>query len=229
MQRWMRLSNIFLLTTLLAAGISCASAGGVASGVSGQVRLLTVTNQTGGTLKLLFISPSDSQYWGPDVLGATRTLAQGASAGFYLHYAAACGRFDIMGVHTDNSTFRIQGFEVCDDRQNQSVALQSSHSADPLGGMRLAKLRFRNIASQTMRLVFVSPHDSRSWGVDFLGQTTTLARGQTLELVIPTSQEAVRYNVMAAGEDDRQYTFNIDIDRSSETFTFPIEDSDLRQ
>ncbi len=218
-----------VLFVFFAAG-ACASAGGATEGgVSRQVRLLRIHNQTGATLKYLFVSPSDSDFWGPDALGSSTTLRSGQSAGFYLHYPEACGNFDILGIHEDNRSFRINAFEVCDSRENQSVALQAEHSAGEQGALRFARLRFRNEASDVIRLLFVSPNDSKAWGVDYLGQAATLARGATIEWVIPVSTQAVRYNVMAADQTDRQYIFNIDVDRSNPTFTFAIEDSDRRR
>ena len=38
------------------------------------LNLITFTNSTGRTIEFIFLSPGDSEYWGPEILGSERVL-----------------------------------------------------------------------------------------------------------------------------------------------------------
>ena len=50
---------------------------------SENLNLVTFTNRTAAVIEFIFLSPGDSEYWGPEILGSERTLDVGSSLGFF--------------------------------------------------------------------------------------------------------------------------------------------------
>jgi hypothetical protein len=65
------------------------------------------------------------------------------------------------------------------------------------------------------------------WGVDQLDQETILSPGEVYSVLLPISDEAVRYDVRAVDEDQDTYTFFVEIDPDREEHFYSIENSDL--
>ena len=49
-----------------------------------ELNRVTIVNRTGYDFIYVFFSPGDSDHWGPDILGTSRTLDDGRKASFYV-------------------------------------------------------------------------------------------------------------------------------------------------
>ncbi len=187
---------------------------------SQQVKQLTIINKTGSELKYLFVSPNDSDNWGPDILGSERTLPNNGNVSFFTHYPEACGKFDLMGVADGGAKFVARAVEVCDNRNNQRANLTAQNRQQGTANYQYAKLTFTNNTDVTIRFLFVSPSDSQYWGADYMDKDTTLDPGASHSILVPVSGNSVTYNVMGVDENEEQHKFDIDVDNSQEEYNF---------
>ena len=121
-----------------------------------ELNLVTFENNTGSEITYLYFSPEDSSNWGPDVLGATRVLEDGDSLGFYIHYPDSCNEFDVMAEDSEENTFVLFGYEICDDEQ-PVFEFVSKDLNDDVVITDLIELGIRNDTDYEMLYVFISP------------------------------------------------------------------------
>ncbi len=81
------------------------------------LNLVYFENLTRNTIEFIFLSPGDSEYWGPDLLNAEQVLGTGETLGFYLLYPNDCDSFDIMAVDENDSTMIIYDYMICDGEE----------------------------------------------------------------------------------------------------------------
>ena len=186
---------------------------------------VTFVNQTGYDVVYLFFSPSDSEYWGVDILGAGRTLDAGQKLTFYVYYADACNTFDFLAIDIDGDAYTMWDVELCDG-VSRVIPVSLSELAGPFGEMDFATVTLDNRLMERIDYLFVSPADSDSWGVDILDARTTLAPGTGTEILILRSSAEERYDLLAVDSDLDRYRFRFLVDESR-AFTFAIEYSDL--
>lgn len=95
-----------------AGGNTAAPAGGEAA--AGQARQnFTISNQTGHVLTTLNVSPSNSDQWGPDILGRD-VLANGESAEITFERGETQCQWDIRGTYDDGGTTDARGVNLCE-------------------------------------------------------------------------------------------------------------------
>jgi TolB-like protein len=191
-----------------------------------QLNLIGFTNLTNDAIEFVFLSPGDSDYWGPEILGAERVLGQEESLGFYIHYPNECDLVDIMAVNSDDRTIIIYNYEICDGRE-ELVEFINEDLTDQLPEMDLITINFRNDIVP-IHYLFISPADSEMWGIDFLGETASFDSGGTVSFLFPAFSEPITYDVMAVDEGGDVYRFSCEIDTRSDGFIFPIEFADLQ-
>lgn len=204
--------------------------GGAATVGAQESALNTVrfTNNTGFEIAFLFFSPGDSEFWGPDLLGSEETLLDGEYIEFFVHYPDSCGSFDFMAIDTDGDAYLIWDYQVCDGRaENVRVTLDAFNGPAP--EMTYVELRLVNELPLDLYYLFLSPGDSRMWGVDYLSRAGFLERGRVISVLVPAMDDAVTYDVIAVDEDSDLYSFSIDLDASRESYHYPIEMSDLQE
>lgn len=189
------------------------------------LNLVTFKNSTGNTIEFIFLSPGDSEYWGPEILGSTRVLGDGESLGFWLLYPDECNAFDIMAIDEDGNTAILYDYMICDG-QEEVVEIVRKDMRDDLPDLDFVTVYIQN---QTIEVwyVFLSPSDSNMWGADFLDETTILETDEYVSFLFPVSSGATSYDLMAVDEDMDTYTFSFDVDRDSDDDVFAIEISDL--
>ena len=188
---------------------------------------VTIVNNTGYDIWYLFLSPGDSEYWGADILGTTRTLDDGEKLGFYIHYPDYSNAFDFMAIDEDGDAYFIWDYVISDDR----AATVEITLADYDGGYDmpdLAELELTNDTGYDMWYVFLSPGDSSMWGVDMLDDETILFDGESLSLFVPVSREVVRYDFQGVDEDEDVYEFWVELSNRQDEYSFLIELSDLQ-
>ena len=188
---------------------------------------VTFVNHTGYDIWYLFFSPEDSEHWGADILGTTRTLDDGEKLSFYIHYPEYSNAFDFMAIDLDGDAYLIWDYVISDDR----AATVEITMADYDGGFDmpdLAEVELTNVTGYDMWYVFFSPGDSSMWGVDMLDDETILFDGESLSLYVPVSRDATRYDFQGVDEDEDVYEFWVELSNRQEYYDFLIELSDLQ-
>ncbi len=172
-----------------------------------ELNTITFYNNTGYDIYYIFLSPGDSEYWGPEILGADRVLGAGESLGFYIHYPDYSNTFDIMAIDDDGYTFILWDYEISDDAPAELTFDFEDLIEDP------PDLEFitLNITNETVPvyLLFVSPEDSNMWGVDLLDEYTILESERSFSALVPVGGSTTTYNVLAVDEDMDEYIFDI--------------------
>jgi hypothetical protein len=191
-----------------------------------ELNLITFENKTGGDISYIFLSPGDSEYWGSDILGSTRVLSDEEELGFYIHYPNRCDNFDIYAVGENEEAFLVYGYEICDGKEAKvELTRRNLDAAAP--NFEYTNVTITNATDYEIVYLFFSPGDSQVWGVDQLDQSTTLAKGESVSVLLPVGNEVVRYDVQAVDEDNDTYTFFVEINPKLEEHAYSIENSDL--
>jgi hypothetical protein len=192
----------------------------------GELNLITFENRTGDDIRYIFLSPGDSQYWGTDILGSSRTLHDGEDLGFYIHYPDHCDNFDIYAVGSKDEAYLVYGHEICDGKEAK-VRLTPRNLDDAAPDFSYTTVEIDNDTDYDIWYLFFSPGDSQMWGVDQLDKTTILEPGDALTVLLPVHNESMRYDVQAVDEDNDTYTFYVEIEPDREQHVYSIVNSDL--
>ncbi|MFP4550277.1 MAG: hypothetical protein ACLFNT_05690 [Spirochaetales bacterium] len=188
---------------------------------------VTFVNNSGFDMYYLFFSPGDSEQWGADILGTTRTLDDGEKVSFFLHYPDSTNNFDFLAVDEDGDAYLIWDYAITDGEE--AVIEITLEQYD--GGFSMPDLTTVELTNETgydLWWIFLSPGDSRMWGVDMLDDETVLETGDTLSLFVPVSSDAARYDFLGVDEDKDTYQFYIEISNARSSYSLPIEISDLQ-
>ncbi|TVQ35686.1 MAG: hypothetical protein EA384_15855 [Spirochaetaceae bacterium] len=187
---------------------------------------VTFVNETGYDMIYMFFSPSDSEYWGADILGTARTLDSGQKLSFYVYYPDECNTFDFLAVDQDGDAYTVWDIELCDGRTHvQSITL--SAFIGPFGNLEFSAVRLHNQLQHEIHYLFVSPADAASWGIDVLDARTILAPDDSFDLLLLRSALEEHYDLMGVDEDLNEYQFRFLVDVARE-FSFAIEYTDRR-
>ncbi len=189
------------------------------------LNLVTFENLTNQTVEFIFLSPGDSEYWGPEILGSERVLAENESLGFWILYPDRCNTFDIMAVGEDGGTIVIYDYEICDGVQ-EVIEITNKDLVDDPPDMDFVNIYIRN-DTLSIYYIFISPSDSMYWGVDYLDETTILEMDEMVSFLFPVSEEGMQYDLLGVDEDGDEYQFSFEINTASDRDIFPIEISDL--
>jgi hypothetical protein len=188
---------------------------------------VTFVNSTGYDFIYLFFSPGDSEYWGADVLGTTRTLDDGEAVSFFIHYPDYANEFDFLAIDEDGDAYIIWNYEISD----AEPALIEVTLGDFEGGYDLpdlAEVSLTNSTGYDMWYVMFSPGDSEMWGIDMLDDETILEAGATLSLFVPVSDTPIRFDVHTVDEDIDSYEFQIELSNARLEYSYAIEPGDLQ-
>jgi hypothetical protein len=215
-----------LLAALVCAAVSAATAFAFNSD---ELNKITFENATGTKIEMIFLSPGDSQFWGPDIIGADYVLKNGGTIGYYVHYPDTTFKFDIMATDDSGNKFEVRDFEMRDGKDARvTLTPRSLNATAP--DFTLATVHIDTNTGHEIQYLFVSPSDSDAWGVDLLDEETTVADGDTHSFVLAVGRDKVKYNLMAVDENDDEYQFNMTIDpKAKKEFTWAVEPGDLTQ
>lgn len=172
-----------------------------------ELNTITFHNNTGYDIYYIFLSPGDSEYWGPEILGAERVLGADESLGFYIHYPDYTNTFDIMAIDDDGYTFVLWDYEISDDAPAE-ITFEFEDLLEEPPDLDFITLNLTN-ETVPVYLLFVSPEDSRMWGVDLLDEYTILESDYTFSVLVPVGSSTATYNVLAVDEDLDEYIFDI--------------------
>ncbi len=194
-----------------------------------ELNKITFDNSTGSKIEMVFLSPGDSKFWGPDIIGADYFLKNGTSLGYYVHYPDKSFKFDIMATDDSGNEFEVRDFIMTDGKEaTVKLTPQSLNKAAP--DFTLDTVHIDNNTGHEIQYLFVSPSDSNAWGVDLLDEETTVADGDTHSFVLAVGKNKVKYNLMAVDDNNDEYQFNITIDpKAKKEFTWAIEPGDLQK
>ncbi len=193
-----------------------------------ELNRITFANNTGFEIQYLFFSPGDSEYWGADVLGSSRTFADGDQLAFYIHYPDPKDKFDFLAIDTDGDSYVIRNVTVSDKSESQ-IAFTLDDLADSNYNFNFAQVKLDNQTGEDIYYCFLSPADSKMYGVDMLDDQTVLSSGGTLSLLVPVGSNKSNYDVIGVGKSGGEYSFSIGIDNSKDTFRYALELSDAVQ
>jgi hypothetical protein len=193
-----------------------------------ELNKVTIQNTTGTKIDMIFLSPGDSEYWGPDIIGADYVMKDSSSLGYYLHYPEKTFKFDIMAIDDKGNKFEQRNLEITDGTE-LTIKLTKKNLNATAPDLTLATVHLDNATGHEIEYLFLSPNDSDAWGVDLLDEETTLVDGDTHNIVVPIGKDKVKYNLMAVDENNDTYKFNITLDpaKTSKEFNWAIEESDL--
>lgn len=96
-----------------AADENAAGADEPAAAEAGAQQDFTIVNNTGRTVLTLNVSPSDSNEWGPDILG-TATIANGASGQVSFARGQDQCQWDLRATFDDGQTGDWRGVNLCE-------------------------------------------------------------------------------------------------------------------
>jgi hypothetical protein len=194
-----------------------------------ELNKITFQNSTGTKIQMIFLSPGDSEYWGPEIIGADYVLKDGGSIGYYIHYPRASSTFDVMATDDKGNTFELRDFKVTDGK-DQTITLTRKSLNRTAPDFTLATLEVENDTGHELEYLFISPADSETWGADLLDEESTLADGDSHSILIPMGTNKAQYNLMATDENDDEYIFNVTINPAKgKEFTVAIDASDLQK
>jgi len=94
------------------AGGNTAGGEGAAPAGDQTNQNFTLTNNTGHVVTTLNVSPSNSDQWGPDILGRD-VLANGESASITFPRAETACEWDIKATYDDGDTTDARGVNLC--------------------------------------------------------------------------------------------------------------------
>jgi hypothetical protein len=193
-----------------------------------ELNKITFQNTTGTKIQMIFLSPGDSEYWGPDLIGADYILKDGGSIAYYVHYPEATFKFDVMAVDDKGNKFELRDLQVTDGAE-QTVKLTKKSLNDTAPDFTLATLHVENVTGVEIQYLFISPSDSDAWGADLLDSETTLADGDVHSIVIPFGKNKVTYNLMGVDGNGDEYSFDVTLDpKKGKEFDVSIEEGDLQ-
>ena len=212
---------------MVAAALAVVSASAAFAFDPDELNKITFTNATGTKVEMIFLSPGDSKYWGPDIIGADYFVKDGGSVGYYVHYPDKSFKFDIMATDDKGNKFEVRDFVMTDGKE-ATVKLTRKSLNQEAPDFTLATVHIENNTGHELQYLFVSPNDSDAWGVDLLDEDTTVADGDQHSFVLAVGKDKVKYNLMAVDDNHDEYKFNMTIDpKAKKEFTWSIDPGDL--
>jgi hypothetical protein len=194
-----------------------------------KLNKITFDNATGTKIEMIFLSPGDSKFWGPDIIGADYFLKDSGSIGYYVHYPETSFRFDIMATDDKGNKFEIRDFQIADGKEAKVKLTPESLNAT-MTDFTLATVHIDNNTGHEIQYLFFSPSDTNAWGVDLLDEETTVADGDSHSFVLPVGRDKLKYELMGVDENGDEYQFNMTIDpKARKEFTWAIEPGDLKR
>jgi len=177
-------------------------------------------NKTKNEIYYLFFSPGDSEYWGPDVLGDTRTLTAGETVEFFISYPDPINTFDFMAIDDEGNVYEFYDMEISDEEPAR-IVINSSYVTDQvdLDSLEedLVALEIQNVTGFELYYMFISPYDSNMYGIDFMDSETTLMDGDSVSVLIFQSNAEIAYDIMAIDDEGDSYSFQLSLDPDMES------------
>jgi hypothetical protein len=192
-----------------------------------ELNKITFKNTTGADIQMIFLSPSDSDDWGPDIMGADWVLGNGKSIGFYIHYPDSSFNFDIMAMDKAGNTFELYEYTMKDGKEAMITLGKKDLKKSP-PKLDFVTLTIENKTGKEIDYLFVSPVDSDAYGVDLLDEESVLAAGDSIDILVPVGDKTSSYDILAVDDGLSDYTFTLDLDPATgEEQVVAVDASDL--
>ena len=188
-----------------------------------ELNTITFQNSTGYDISRIFLSPGDSEFWGPEILGPGRMLQTGESIGFYIEYPGVTTSFDIMAMDEAGYTFILWDCQISDEERGE-ISLEFEDLLEEPPDFEFITLNLKN-ETVPVYLLFVTPRGSEMWGVDLLNEYTVLDSGSTFSFLVPAGASALTYKVLTVDEDMDEYVFDLLIDPRTADSTGTVDKS----
>jgi hypothetical protein len=189
---------------------------------------VTFDNTTGNKIEMIFLSPGDSDHWGPDIIGADYVMKDNSTLGYYVDYPNSTAQFDILAIDDKGNKFEVYNYELTDGKE-ATITLTKKNLNGGAPDFKLATVEVTNNTGNEIEYLFISADDTEAWGADLLDENTTLADGDTHSVVIPVGKDKVKYYVMAADADNNEYQFSLTLDANkAKTYTVSVDPSDMQ-
>ncbi len=210
----------------LATGLVVLAAAAAFAFNPDELNKVTFQNKTGTKIQMIFLSPGDSDWWGPDLIGADYVMKDSSTLGYYVHYPDKSFKFDILAVDDKGDKFEVYDYVLTDGKE-ATISFTQKNLTGKADDFTLATVELTNTTGNEIEYLFISPEDSKAWGSDLLDSETTLADGDSHSVVIPVGDKETKYNIMAVDENNDEYQFTIKLAASKEdTYTYSIEPAD---
>ena len=171
-------------------------------------------NGTSTDIEYIFLSPGDSDYWGPEILNSERILESRSDLGFYIYYPDDCNDFDILAINCNGEALSIYNYTICDGTE-ETITFSKKDMSEESPDFNFITLEIDNEIQTEIYYMFISPADSNMYGVDLLDEDTTVLPENYLSLLVPLGDDAVDYDVMAVDENNNTYSFTLTLDPST--------------
>ena len=179
---------------ILAPALLLGVGGSLIAQEEGQLGTVRVMNGTGGLIRALYVSGTNSRHWGPELLRG-EVIRPGTGRELQLHARTECSGYDVLAELDDGSRALARDLPACLspvrvwslDRSSLAVAGPATPEVE---------LRLTSVAAEVIDYLFVTPSDSIVWGPDVLGPARRLWPGGTLSLRIPGEEAFVAYDVL---------------------------------
>jgi hypothetical protein len=189
---------------------------------------VTFDNTTGNKIEMIFLSPGDSDHWGPDIIGADYVMKNNSTLGYYVDYPNSSFKFDILAIDDQGNKFEVYDYELTDGKES-TIYLTRKSLNGTAPDFNLATVEVTNNTGNEIEYLFISAEDTDAWGADLLDEDTTLSDGDSHSVVIPVGKDKVKYYVMAADADNNEYQFSITLDANkTKTYSVSVDPSDMQ-
>lgn len=196
-----------------------------AIGLQGQVSFV-LQNQMGATIKHLFFSTSDTNYWSGDILSNTEKISDKAKRLFNLELSSGCNEIDILVADKYGSLYLFDKQNICSSVVEELIL--NMDGLESVNGINFLELIFRNEVGYSLKGLYIKPFDSIYWGKNFLQLDSFIESQKGFGFILPISNQEMIYDIKAVDIRQNSYAFSVDLyGGDGDIITVPIEFNDL--
>lgn len=191
--------------------------------VEGEIATLNISNATEYPFLMLFVSPADTDYFGPDLLGDEDVLEPGETREITVHADDDCFDYDVLAIDADG--FPLYSIlEVCSGAEEDIRLGADGILEEDVPLERFMRVDVTNTREEAITSLYASAVDSRYLGADLLSDTGELEPDDTRSFYLADS-EAVSYNILArtAGEESIATKFHLHSFGGTETEVVQVD------
>ncbi len=161
-----------------------------------ETATLEIVNAGEYELLMLFVSPADSDFFGPDVLGSEDTLAPDSSRTVSVHADDECFDYDILGIDVDG--FAVYSIlPVCDGAHEVIQLGEDGILEEQVAFEHFMRVEITNRQEGAITSLFAAAVDSRYRGANLLTGSERIEPDETRSFYIADT-EGVSYTIFAA-------------------------------
>ncbi len=223
----MRPNHFFLRILILVLCLGIASLLGAIS--PDDFNKITFINNLASekNIEYLFFSPGDSQFWGPDVLEKNNAIAKGKKQTAYVFYPDTNAVFDFMAVDSDGMIYEINNVQIQDGKEKIVSITDRQITKRNLSSLPMAEVIVVNNTKRNIDFAFFAPADSKIWGLEILNSSRSLKEDEEVSFLVLLAGEHFDMELMALGENGKEYQRTISIGTSLETINSSLDTRNL--